>query len=217
MKLMKFVINPMLKYAVSRMLVGRVRYQETVQKGRFTKSDIKSLIKKTWTIFGASYSDLSKETNISSKMSIFSACITISFYKALLEYGLTKEYAIQLVGDVSWFIYKKLGYIPLIISKIMSRNKLKRIKICTDLIRKFPFNPPGYEMKDVNCCDTVAYDVEKCIIASYFLQKGEIELCKETWCKMDYALAELWGGELERTSTISCGHDRCDFRFKIRP
>lgn len=35
-----------------------------------------------------------------------------------------------------------------------------------------------------------------------------------TWCNLDYALAELWGGKLGRTTTLVEGYDRCNFHFK---
>lgn len=214
MKLIKIVINPVIRNAISRTLVGRIKCSEIVENERFTKSDVKVLLKRTWYNFDNLSTDLPKEPTLGSRISILLACITLSFYKALVEYGVTKKHSIQLVRDVSWLIYRKFGYIPLIISKLISRNKLKRIKICTSLFRKFPFNPPGYDMKDVNCVNEVAYDVLKCPVANYFMKIGELEFCSGTWCDLDYSLAQLWGGCLERTSTIANGDDRCDFRFK---
>ncbi len=40
------------------------------------------------------------------------------------------------------------------------------------------------------------------------------DLCVGTWCNLDYALAELWGGKLGRTTTLVEGYDRCNFHFK---
>jgi hypothetical protein len=44
------------------------------------------------------------------------------------------------------------------------------------------------------------------------------DLCIETWCNLDFPLAEMWGGRLERTQTLAAGCEHCDFRFKaVRP
>jgi len=37
----------------------------------------------------------------------------------------------------------------------------------------------------------------------------------ESWCNLDFALVEMWGGKLERSETLASGCNRCDFRFKV--
>ncbi|MBL6748913.1 MAG: L-2-amino-thiazoline-4-carboxylic acid hydrolase [Nevskia sp.] len=56
-----------------------------------------------------------------------------------------------------------------------------------------------------------------CPIADYFESQGASDLCVGTWCNLDFALAEMWGGRLERHETLSAGCARCDFRFKGGP
>ncbi len=57
----------------------------------------------------------------------------------------------------------------------------------------------------------------KCLVAEYFQQSDAQDLCVRVWCNQDFALAEMWGAKLERTTTLAEGCTRCDFRFMITP
>jgi ubiquinone biosynthesis protein len=98
---------------------------------------------------------------------------------------------------------------------VARRDRLGRLRFATDLFRSFPFNPPGYLMEDISAPHEVAFDVRRCPVAEYFRRHGASEVCVATWCNLDYALAEQWGGRLERTGTLAAGADRCDFRWKV--
>jgi hypothetical protein len=43
------------------------------------------------------------------------------------------------------------------------------------------------------------------------------DLCIGTWCNLDFPLAEMWGGRLERRGTLAAGAPVCDFRFVAAP
>jgi hypothetical protein len=51
-------------------------------------------------------------------------------------------------------------------------------------------------------------------VAEYFQMHDAEDLCVGAWCNLDFALAEMWGGWLERSEAIAAGSPRCDFRFK---
>ena len=51
-------------------------------------------------------------------------------------------------------------------------------------------------------------------VAEFFAQHDASELCVNTWCNLDFPLAEKWGGRLSRTGTIAMGKERCDFRWR---
>ncbi|MCF6238033.1 MAG: L-2-amino-thiazoline-4-carboxylic acid hydrolase [Candidatus Marinimicrobia bacterium] len=57
----------------------------------------------------------------------------------------------------------------------------------------------------------------KCLVAEYFQKYNAQDLCVNVWCNQDFALAEMWGAKLERTTTLAEGCTRCDFRFMITP
>jgi ubiquinone biosynthesis protein len=52
-------------------------------------------------------------------------------------------------------------------------------------------------------------------VAEYFLRHGEGDLCYATFCRLDFPLAEQWGGRLERTGTLAIGAPVCDFRWVL--
>jgi len=51
-------------------------------------------------------------------------------------------------------------------------------------------------------------------IAAASLAQVHFDVCYNTWCKLDFPLAEKWGGKLERKGSIANGNKICDFRWK---
>ncbi|MEO8416847.1 MAG: hypothetical protein ABI472_24500, partial [Ginsengibacter sp.] len=41
------------------------------------------------------------------------------------------------------------------------------------------------------------------------------DVCYHTWCKLDFPLAEQWGGQLKRSGSIAGGAEKCDFRWIV--
>lgn len=78
---------------------------------------------------------------------------------------------------------------------------------------RFPFNPPGYGVKRRPANDIVAFEIVRCPISDYLRTQDATDLCVGAWCNLDYALAEAWGGKLDRASTLAAGDSQCSFRF----
>ncbi len=57
--------------------------------------------------------------------------------------------------------------------------------------------------------------MRRCPVADYLGSRGAADLCAGSWCNLDYALAEMWGGTLERSGTLVGGASCCDFRFRV--
>ena len=53
------------------------------------------------------------------------------------------------------------------------------------------------------------------LVANYLGSRGAADRCAGSWCNLDYALAEMWGGTLERSGTLVAGASCCDFRFRV--
>jgi hypothetical protein len=49
--------------------------------------------------------------------------------------------------------------------------------------------------------------------ADYLGRAEAADLCTESWYNLDYALAEMWDGHLQRSTTLVTGASCCDFRF----
>jgi hypothetical protein len=72
---------------------------------------------------------------------------------------------------------------------------------------------PGYRFIDREEPQGRALDMVHCPIAGYMREQGVADLCVGTWCSLDFPLAEMWGGHLQRRGTLAGGAGRCDFRF----
>jgi L-2-amino-thiazoline-4-carboxylic acid hydrolase len=153
-------------------------------------------------------------------MNVRLACFTMSFFNALLAIDTDREYAIELVADAAWKVYRLWSIVALGLARLGTGKKTalafavaKRSDHQIDVSLRFPFNAPGYLIKTVPADVGTAFDVVRCPIADYFRKAGTVDLCSASWCNLDYALAELTNEKLVRTKTLVRGDDRCDFRL----
>jgi L-2-amino-thiazoline-4-carboxylic acid hydrolase len=138
-------------------------------------------------------------------------------HETLVGHGVDSKESYRLIHDIAWSVYRQMAEPPLLIASAFTRDPRKRLKLATDMFRGFPFGSPSYEWRDVESADgAVAFDCVKCPVAEFFAGRGASELCVATFCRLDFPLAETWGGQLERTGTIASGADRCDFRWRPR-
>lgn len=143
------------------------------------------------------------------------AALTLAMHEVLVPHGIPGADSYRLIHEIGWRFYTQMGEPPLLIAAAFTRDPAKRLRLATDLFRLFPFGPPGYGWRDVSSPDAeVAFDCTRCPVAEFFAGHGASELCVNTWCNLDFPLAEKWGGRLSRTGTIAMGNDRCDFRWR---
>ncbi len=158
--------------------------------------------------------DLSKQKSLGASITIRMACYSVAFYENLISIGKNKEESIKILYNICWSIYSKMGDLPMLIANVFSNDKHKRMEIATQIFRIFPFSSPDYIWEDVVADkNTVAFDCKQCRVADYFVENGIGDVCYNTWCKLDFALAEKWGGKLERKGSIANGDKICDFRW----
>ena len=164
--------------------------------------------------YEAEKGELPVEPSVGGRLMVHLAALTAALYGALRERGVGEEEARVLTARVTWLAYDKMATVPTVLSRIGTPSKRARLERATRLFRKFPFAPPAYRMKDVvTDDDAVAFDVQRCPVAEYFLSRGLGRLCVESWCNLDYRLAERWEATLERRRTLAEGVDHCDFRW----
>ena len=144
------------------------------------------------------------------------AALTLAVHESLVAQGLSPQVGRRIVYDIGWSIYERMSEVPLVLAKTLTSNPEKQMRIATDLFRQFPFGGPAYGWRDVDAGpNIVGFDCTKCPVAEFFRRHDATELCVQTWCALDYPLAQKWGGHLERNGTIAMGKDRCDFRWHI--
>lgn len=145
------------------------------------------------------------------------AAMSEAFYQELKVRVWDKEVVTKIFYEIAWNIYTKMGKLTWKLAGLTTQNDYKRLSNATNIFRKFPFNSPSYQWKDLpGEEDTVAFDCLKCPVAEYFKSKNLSEFCAATWCALDYPLAEMWNSTLERTGSIAGGAPTCDFRWKLR-
>jgi hypothetical protein len=106
MDYVKFVYRPLAARAARQALVGRNRAQRSPDRGRFTCADVETLLKTAWGDYAERVVKLPPEPTIGSRMNVKLACFTMSFFDALLGIGTERTYAIELVADAAWRVYR---------------------------------------------------------------------------------------------------------------
>lgn len=210
--------RPFARFAVHRVLTGRLRSQKVASLGRFTSRDIKSLLQVTWDNYRKKVASLALQPTIGSTINLRLACFTMSFFDALLATDVERDYAIELVADTTWWFYRKWAWIAIALAhatpgkKVLGFATVKEGPQGRRVVLRFPFNAPGYRVETLTTDGTAAFNVVHCPVASYFRGQDAVDLCLASWCNLDYALAEMTEETLIRTKTLVDGHEQCDFR-----
>lgn len=208
------VLKPWIRWAADSALVGRNRSRTSPAAGRLTRGDVARLLDSAWAIFDRRCRDLPHEPTVGSRQNVLLACLTLSILDALVADGIDRAYAIELVGDACWKVYAQWGQIPRVTARLLARDPAERMRLSVEMFLRYPFNRPGYRYDDVPEARGRGLDMVRCPVADYLACNEASDLCVATWCNLDYPLARMWGGELERHDTLAAGARRCDFRFR---
>lgn len=182
---------------------------------RMSREQSASILRAVWRLYDEAAPLVPKE-GAGPTLVLHLAAITVAFHQALIDAGYGDELAVQLVTDVAWVVYRKMGACVWLLSRLAAKDPFKRIRIATRIFRRFPFGSPAYHWKEISTRpDTVAFDCTRCPAAEYFASRNRAELCVRTFCNLDFPLAKDWGAELERTGSIAGGAERCDFRWRV--
>lgn len=209
-------VKPILRRTVRRTLVGRARDATDGTAGRFTRGDADRVLEETWERFGSLAADRPAQPTVGARQNVLLACLTLAFFRVLLDSGIERAYAIELVGDTAWRIYARWGRLATAITALDGEPAV-RLRRRVDLFLRYPFGRPGYQYRDREEPRGRALDMLHCPIADYMRANDAADLCVGTWCNLDFPLAEMWGGHLERRGTLAGGAPVCDFRFVAGP
>ena len=160
-------------------------------------------------------SDLPGEPTLGSRQNVMLAALTLSFLEALEQDGIERRYAIELTGDICWRFCRQWGQGTRAATRLITGDPVRRLCLSVNAFLTFPFGRPGYQFDDVPQADGRSLDMRRCPVADYLGSRGAADLCAGLWCNLDYALAEMWGGTLERSGTLVAGANCCDFRFRV--
>ncbi len=212
--LIKLLYRPAVRWAARRKLVGRNRDQSDMRKGRFARREVAHVLDKAWTKFDELTTSVPEIPSPGAHHNVLLSCFTLAAVDALTAQGTDRSYAIELFGDVAYDIYSRWGAIARFIARLASREPVQRMRVACRLFLTFPFDQPGYEYEARSMHDGLAFDITRCPVAEYLREQGAVDVGLRTWCHQDWALAEYWGGWMERTQTRMEGADICDFLWR---
>lgn len=211
------LFKPWVRWVARSTIAGRNRSRTDPTECRFARQDVDQLLRAAWADFDQLAPGLPREPTVGSRQNVLLACLTMSMLQALTSQGIERAYAIELIGDLCWKVYTQWGQIPRLVTHLATRDPAKRIRMSVEMFLRYPFNRPGYRRADIPEPQGRAFDVLRCPVAEYFAARGGSDLAVATWCNLDFPLARMWGGELERHGTLASGAGRCDFRFRAIP
>lgn len=189
-------------------------HAEVVLKTTPLAGSLSDVMKETWDRYYGLEPSVAVQPTLGAVFTTHAAALILAMHKTLLRRGVDAATSHRLIYDIGWTVYRQMAEPPLLIASAFTRDPRKRLKLATDMFRSFPFGSPSYEWRDVSSPNgAVAFDCVKCPVAELFASQNASELCVQTFCRLDFPLAETWGGQLERSGTIASGAERCDFRW----
>lgn len=200
------------RWAARRAITERSRQRDSPLNGRFTQSDVQVILKRTRELFNE-FSRPHFQCEAGTRRVLLLACLTHALFRALLEAGVERTYAIELTSDTIWKLYSRMYRLSHFLTTGFARlDRAARMRV--SVRRAFQHLPSSYEWQPVPEKGGLSFEIHRCPAVEYFRANGAADLCAGAWCNQDYGLAEIWGGRLEREGTLASGHDHCDFRFR---
>ncbi len=212
------LLRRVVRTATRAAIIGRLRAREDASQGRFTPTEIDDLVDATWRHYEAEAPGLRYQPTLGSRLNSRLACVTVGLFQALLARGTEHGYAVELVADATWKVYERWGLLSLALARWRQPTYAafaRRVRPDGTVALRFPFEAPGYVARHRPDEPGFGFDMTRCAVADYFRSRGATDLCVAAWCNLDYALAEMGGMQLRRTTTLVEGADRCDFRWSV--
>ncbi len=177
-------------------------------------ASVDEILRRAWERYDQLEPSIPDQPTLGAVFTTHAAALMLATHETLLGHGVAVAESYRLIHDIGWGIYRQMGEPPLLVASAFTRDPRKRLRLATDIFRGFPFGAPSYGWREISSPDgAVAFDCVKCPVAAFLGSHDASELCVQTMCRLDFPLAEAWGGHLERTGTIASGTECCDFRW----
>lgn len=215
--LVKATYRPLFKWAAHRVVLGRYLDRRDPNRGRFTRDHVDRILERTWHNYDELVPDAHTEQleTMGNRQNVLLGVVSLAMYRALLAEGVEKDYATELFTDVAWKVYEKWIVLPRFVARLLSRDPQKQTDVMVQMFLTYPFSRPGYDWKVCPEPDTFAVDIFRCPVRDYFHSQGEEEFMLNSWCTLDFALAQVMtkAGYYERPHTLTAGDDVCDMTW----
>lgn len=201
-----------------RAIAGRNRVRGDMSRGRFTRAEVRELLADAWARFEANAAEIPRERSTGARLWLLNGALIIGAIQAAIARDIDRDYAIELVGDAAWNIYRRFMAIPDALVRLTTRDPARRLERDTHLIMDvFPFGPKSYCKRWINSDRGGVFLVTRCpyqeLHHKLLSPNDARDFCQGTACNPDYPLAEMWGGHLECSQTLVGGGKYCDFRY----
>jgi hypothetical protein len=156
---------------------------------------------------------------------------TIAAYRALLDAGVERNCARQLVADIVWDIFSKMLGLYSWPFRLTTRDPSKRISRTINALLWFPFQAtgaPGYAVDHWDADGNTYTHFTHCPPHSFVRalivsggDEGDLDAFRESWCRYDWPGADILAGDgkrghYERRQTLSRGGSVCDMCWRGR-
>ncbi len=202
-------------------LTGRLRSREEPRKGRFMPSDVGRILDRAQRNVDDLQSSMVAQENWANFRMVFLGLTHLAIYRALLNEGTKKDYAIDLIGDIAWkpVTESRRTRIGKFIIRRITGDPHKQLGMQLRFLGRVATSPPGYESEFSSDSDTHYWNFYRCPPLEFYRTQGEeaLEMFRKTWCEFDFATAEWMakGVKYERPHTLSEGDDVCDMRWHV--
>lgn len=225
--------RPLLRRAARQVLEGRLLDPDRPEQGRWLRSDVDGYLDAVWRRAGELVPDarLGELPTLGNRHNVFLAVVTTAAYQAMIDRGVERRYAMQLVADVGWKIYAQMLRLAALPARLTHRDPKIRMERTLRALMKFPFSAPGrpgYEVRVWSEGDRVYTHWTHCPPHTFVRDlvqrrgdRGELEAFSRSWCLYDWPGADILAGDgerghYERPHTLSLGDPVCDMCWHAR-
>lgn len=231
----RFVLRRLVRRAAHQILAGRLAQRDDPRRGRFLRRDVDELLAQAWRNLDAMLpeAELERLPTRGNRQNVFLAALTLAAYRAFLDAGIQRDYAMELFADVGWKLYERSVALPRWVARLATRDPQRRLELTLRALLAVPFSRPGrpgYEARVWSepgaFCTHWTHCPPYAFVRRWVEQHGdhgELDAFRRSWCAYDWALndAIVGGprgqrGHYERPHTLSAGDDVCDMRWSAQ-
>jgi hypothetical protein len=218
--------------AAHQILTGRLVERNRPERGRFLRRDVDAILRQAWRNVDEMLPEapLDRLPTRGNRLNVFLAVVSLATYRAFLNAGIERAYAIELFADVGWNVYERFIALPRRVARILTRDPQRRLELILRALLVYPFSrpgSPGYEARVWSEPGAFCTYWTHCPPLEFVRRwvethgaQGELELFRKSWCAYNWAVtyAMVDGdagqrGRYERPHTMSAGDEVCDMRW----
>lgn len=214
--------------AMRHVVAGRYIDRSRPERGRFSPHDVDLLLKDTYRYRAelVPKAQLSQYRRLGNRQNVYLSVLTISAYRAFRAAGIDRDYAVELIADAGWKVYRAGVVVPRMVSRLVARDPQRRLNFILRTWLAYPFQTPGradlpgYQVTAWAGPDRFYTHWTACPPYACVETLGtpeEREAFSRIWCLYDFAIARemVPGGRFKRAHCLSQGDGVCDMEWLV--